>query len=102
MGNRRDAEEAQRKNTKMVLCVRLCVSASLRLHSAYGRTQAEQVSISPRVVDSSNGWPELVIAQPACGEGGLLARVLVAPRVARHGGDRVRGVLQRVVGAVGS
>ena len=52
------------------------------------------------IVDTGNAGPEFVLAQPWCGPGGLGSRIRARPLVASHTGGRVRGVFERVVGAV--
>src|SRR5688572_14029337 len=74
----------------------------LGLVRVHRRAGADEVAVAVGVVDAADEGPELAFAQPRPRVGGLLAAVLVRPRVADQRRGRVRGVLQDVVGAVGA
>lgn len=58
------------------------------------------MAVAVDIVDAGDTGPEFVLAQPWCGPGGLGARIRACPLVAGDARGRVRGVFERVVGAV--
>src|SRR5438874_657418 len=64
------------------------------------RAGADEIAIAVWIVDSSDGGPELVIAQPRRGIRGLIAGILARPAVTDQGLRGVRRAFQCVVRAI--
>src|SRR5687768_16388030 len=64
------------------------------------RAGAHEVAVAVGVVHPADRRPELVLARPGRGEGGLLATVLPLPSVARDHRRGMGRVLERIVLAV--
>ena len=64
------------------------------------RTAAEHMAVAVDIVNAGDAGPEFVLAKPWCRPGGLGARIRSRPLIAGHTRRGVRGVCERVVGAV--
>jgi hypothetical protein len=62
--------------------------------------RANQVPVAVRTLNAANRRPELVLPRPRRRECGALASVCVLPSVANHSRQRMRRVLQRIVGPI--
>src|SRR5688572_13622884 len=58
---------------------------------------AEQISVSPDVVDPTDSRPELALPRPRSGISRLLTRIGMGPVVGTDTGCRVRRVFERII-----